>query len=207
MTEENKDDEDGPPGAGGMARLAGDELNVVPDRDPRSITSECTDCGMVVARAQLASHRGSKKCREEAERRRVEAATPRSCPKCKLELTTNWSNRQKHINACNGNPKPKKRPASGPLEGGKSKGPALPQRGIGSFFAAKPQAPGPAPAPAAARPAADARAEDGAGSSAADDDDQQRDDRQRDDEGRENSTDDLELQAAIDLSLAVRCRS
>ena len=40
MTEENKDDEDGPPGAGGMARLAGDELNVVPNRDPRSITSE-----------------------------------------------------------------------------------------------------------------------------------------------------------------------
>ena len=204
MTEENKDGEDGSPGAGGMARLAGDELNVVPDRDPRSITSECTDCGMVVARAQLASHRGSKKCREEAERRRVEAATPRSCPKCKLELTTNWSNRQKHTNAFNGNPKSKKRPASGPLES-KSKGPALPQRGIGGFFASKPQAPG--PAPAAGRPAAGARAEDGAGSSAADDDDQQRDDRQRDDEGRENSTDDLELQAAIDLSLAVRCRS
>jgi len=40
MTEENKDGEDGPPGAGGMARLEGDELNVVPSQSRPALDHE-----------------------------------------------------------------------------------------------------------------------------------------------------------------------
>ena len=75
MTEESKKDGEG---LQGMELLAGDQVTVVPNRDARSATGECLDCHIIVASSQLAAHQGSKKCMEEAEKRRS------------LEARENW---------------------------------------------------------------------------------------------------------------------
>ena len=192
MTEESKKDGEG---LQGMELLAGDEVTVVPNRDARSATGECSDCHLILASSQLAAHQGSKKCMEEAEKRRKEDATPRICTKCGLELETNWRNRQKHIDACNGKAKAKKRPASGPIGG--TQRPAPPQRKLGSFFAAKPPVATPPPpptGPALVAPRAPPIAAEDAPALG-----------ENDDAPALGETDDAGmLQAAIDLSLEVR---
>ena len=173
-------------------------MTVVPNRDARSATGECPDCHLIVASSQLAAHQGSKKCMEEAEKRRKEDATPRICTKCGLELETNWRNRQKHIDACNGKAKAKKRPASGPIGG--TQRPAPPQRKLGSFFAAKPPVATPPPPPTG--PALVVIAPPRAPPTAAEDAPALG---ENDDALALGENDDADmLQAAIDLSLEVR---